>query len=243
VLKSARIAGLRAHKGETVGKAVWPAIIAVEEHEALVNLFKARRASSKTSGAYKRTYLLTGLLFCQRCGARLVARRRDDRTASYQCIKEVLTDGCGGVRVVGPKVDDLVIEAVIVALDTPMLANMLAAKPASPEMAGLPAAIVADEARLAELATIYADGDISRSEWMTARERVNERLELNRNKLADSQQGQLPRLDNLRDRWESLDLAQRRSVIGALIERIEIAPAMKRGPHFEPDRVTIKWRF
>ena len=40
VLISPRIAGLREHNGEVVGKAVWPAIIDEATHDRLVGLLK-----------------------------------------------------------------------------------------------------------------------------------------------------------------------------------------------------------
>ncbi len=55
----------------------------------------------------------------------------------------------------------------------------------------------------------------------------------------------------LREAWAAMDLDQRRAVLGALIERIAVAPASRTGApadaagrrRFDPRRVTVQWRF
>src|SRR5205807_2008773 len=59
VLSSARVAGLRSHRGEVVGKAAWPGILRQEEWERLNRIF-ASRIRRRADSTNRR--LLTGLL-------------------------------------------------------------------------------------------------------------------------------------------------------------------------------------
>ncbi|MBI4347850.1 MAG: recombinase family protein, partial [Elusimicrobia bacterium] len=72
VLNSARIAGLREYRGELY-LGIWPAIVDRSQWERLrAVLTDPARRTNRTA----RKYLLTGLLRCGMCGAKLVARPR-----------------------------------------------------------------------------------------------------------------------------------------------------------------------
>jgi DNA invertase Pin-like site-specific DNA recombinase len=68
ILASGRIAGLREHHGEVIGAAAWPAIITAGERDRILARMTAR---SVTKTRAPRTYLLSGMLRCGRCGNRL----------------------------------------------------------------------------------------------------------------------------------------------------------------------------
>ena len=73
ILRSGRIAGLREHRGQVIGPAKRPAIITPAERDrALARI--AARSATKTRAA--RTYLLSGMLRCGRCGDRLFSQAR-----------------------------------------------------------------------------------------------------------------------------------------------------------------------
>jgi hypothetical protein len=73
ILCSGRIAGLREHHGQVIGPAVWPAIITPAERDCVLARIAAR---SVTKTRAPRTYLLSGLLRCGRCGNRLFSQAR-----------------------------------------------------------------------------------------------------------------------------------------------------------------------
>jgi len=73
ILCSGRIAGLREHHGQAIGPAVWPAIITPAERDCVLARIAAR---SVTKTRAPRTYLLSGLLRCGRCGNRLFSQAR-----------------------------------------------------------------------------------------------------------------------------------------------------------------------
>jgi site-specific DNA recombinase len=73
ILCSGRIAGLREHRGQVIGAARWPAIITPAERDGVL----ARVAAcSVTTTRAARTYLLSKMLRCGRCGNRLFSQVR-----------------------------------------------------------------------------------------------------------------------------------------------------------------------
>ncbi len=103
------------------------------------------------------------------------------------------------------------------------------------------------EERMAELAEMFSQGDISRAEWLKARKGLEVRQTVARKTL--SRQRQTAALDPydgqpgaLRAAWPNLSPDQRRAVCGAIIDRAIVKPATRRGPRFDPDRVDVIWR-
>lgn len=255
MLGSPRLAGLKTHHGEIVGPAAWPAIIDRDTHERL----KVRLKSKGGPAIRVRKRLLTGLIFCGRCGTRLYTkvstrRRRSNvvRTPLYTCVTEPgrgQGSACGRLAVVSDPVDAEVGSQVIEALAGPGLATALSAfADEGSARAELSARIVDDQERLDELVKEYADGNLTRGEWRAARKRLAQRL--------DDAQRRLERLtpstvltdlgssaESLHTRWESEDVVWRRAVVEAVVERVEVAPKGHRGGNrFDPGRITITWR-
>ena len=96
ILTSGRIAGLREHRGEVIGPAAWPAIITPAERDRVLARMATR---SLTKTRVPRTYLLSGMLRCGRCGNRLFSQARhsnpDNRVRRYVCLKGPDHGGCG----------------------------------------------------------------------------------------------------------------------------------------------------
>ena len=126
MLTSARIAGLRAHRGQVVGKAVWEPIITEDEHRRAL----AKLAEKKVSG--RRTpqrYLLSGMLRCGKCGNRLFSSARAD-TRRYVCLSGPDHGGCGALTITADPLERLVADAVLFRLDTADLADTLSGRTA-----------------------------------------------------------------------------------------------------------------
>jgi site-specific DNA recombinase len=112
VLTSPRHAGLRAHKGDVVGPAVWPAIVDRATHEALV----AMLANSGKANPRRRS-LLTGLVRCGACGTQMA---RDGRT--WRCRpSNTYPQACGHVQIRALPLETIVEEMVCELLDSPKL--------------------------------------------------------------------------------------------------------------------------
>jgi site-specific DNA recombinase len=115
VLTHPRVAGLRQHQGTVVGDADWPAILDHETWERVrLVLLAPDRGRAHATG---RSYLLTGFIYCGKCGKRLVAMPYPNGTRAYGCHVGTTYQGCGGVRRKAESVDRLIREAVFSHFD------------------------------------------------------------------------------------------------------------------------------
>ncbi|MDP9233097.1 MAG: recombinase family protein [Actinomycetota bacterium] len=245
-LTSPRVAGLREHHGVIVADAQWKPIIDRGTHERLCNLLLDPRRTKKGSNA--RTYPLTGLVFCGLCDKRLVARPRADHARCYVCASGVNFHGCGKIRQLSEPFEDHVRDAVFVALDSPDLSRTIAAVTGDDlEQQELFDSLRADEEALEQLARDhYADRIISRAEYLAARAAIERSTELTKSRLsgrgAVSVLSELPAGKALEKAWAEGNLEWRRAVIGAVIEKVVLHPAVKGRNFFDPERVEIVWR-
>ena len=244
MLRSPRLAGLREHRGEIVGEAVWPAIVDPAKHERLRAMMDARRAPEREG-----RYLLTGMLRCAKCGARLFVRRRSvDRVRRYGCEKRPGDVACGGVHVIADPLDAHVTDTVLDYLDSPALAAALEAHERKADTVDLDA-LRADETALEELSRdYYTERMLSRAEYLAARDTLEGRIKAARAKLARTNgTGPLRTVaglgTKLREAWEQESLDWRRQVLSAVVDRIVIGPAVRGRNAFDPARVSIEWRY
>ncbi|WP_425831403.1 recombinase family protein [Streptomyces fractus] len=100
----------------------WDPIVTPEEWRTAVDVLAERRDRAKaartTPGGHSRqhaTYLLSGIARCGTCGSRMygkvdyAALRHGQEIFRYQCV--VREGGCGGLKRVGPPLDELVQQA------------------------------------------------------------------------------------------------------------------------------------
>jgi len=249
ILCSGRIAGLREHRGEVIGAAVWPAIITPAERDRVLARM-ASRSVTKTRSA--RTYLLSGMLRCGRCGNRLYSQARhsnpQNRVRRYVCLKGPDHGGCGRLTVVAAPVEELLTEAVLARLDSPQLAKVLAGKAtADADVAALAAQVDADQQRLDELAGLYADGAITAREWIAARDPITDRITAARRDIAAATDTtavyELAGTGGaLRSGWDELDLGRQQAIIKAVLDHAVIAPGTPGSRSLDIGRVAPVWR-
>jgi site-specific DNA recombinase len=98
VLMSPRIAGLKEHRGEIVGKATWPRIIDRATHDRLVGLLGDESRRPANYGR-PRVHPLAGLLYCGSCGGPLVTYLQPKQTRGYGCRKDENLVCPGRVRI------------------------------------------------------------------------------------------------------------------------------------------------
>jgi len=237
-LVRARIAGLREHHGEVVGKATWPAIL--DEHT-----WRQVRAilisDSRKRNPVVRSYLLSGLLRCQLCRSPMKATPRagaspGQSVRAYGCI--VRSGGCGHVYGLAEPMEELVTEAVLSALDGPALRTWQQDPPGDDDLE----VISADEARLSELADLWADGEISRPEWLRSRERIEARLSEARGQIRRRPVNVLAGMHNVRESWEGLTLQRKRAILRAVLDEVTLGPASGVRNRFNPERIKLVWR-
>jgi site-specific DNA recombinase len=245
MLRSPRLAGLREHRGEIIGEAVWPAIVDPAKHERLRAIMAGRRASPERQSKY----LLTGMLRCGKCGERLYVRRRSmDRVRRYGCEKRPGDVACGGVHVIAEPLDAHVRDTVLDYLDSPALAAALEAHERKADTVDLDA-LRGDESALEELSRdYYTERLVTRAEYLAARDTLEDRIRTARGKLARANGTGAARAvtglgPKLRDAWEHEPLDWRRRLLSAVVDRIVIGPAVRGRNAFDPNRVTVEWRY
>jgi site-specific DNA recombinase len=248
ILRSPLIAGLRSHRGEVVATGTWPAIIDADTHERLSVALDPRMRRTTGRGR-PRTYLLAGgIVLCERCGEALVSRPREDGRRRYVCASGPGLEGCGGITIMADELEQVIAEAVIARLGSPGFAAEVANARQGDERGAVLHEHQDLERRLEELAAdYYAAGGLTRSEYDAARRALVSRLEHTASRLARlGGVGVLTALphgeDALRAAWKAGSVDWRRRLLGAVLERVTIGPAIRGRNTFDVDRVGVVWR-
>lgn len=217
-----------------MGDAEWPGIVDEATWRAAVRILcdpSRRRAPRGGKG------LLTGLAICGVCESP-VHRGGSTRAGvpSYRC-----TSGRHVARQADP-VDNYVTKLTVARLTAPDAARLWTAELA--DASELMAEGDVLRRRRDDLAVDYADGAMTREQFRTANTRVLERLgEIETQIAAAGSTSPLAIVaaNDVRTTWETLSVAQRRSVIGALmIPVLHLVGAGAR--NFDPNTVEIRWK-
>jgi hypothetical protein len=245
MLMSGRLAGLREHRGQVIGKAVWEPIITEDEHRRI----RAKYAERQNTG--RRTpqrYLLSGLLRCGKCGNGLYSRPRGN-TRRYACMSGPdHKGGCGRLTVVADPLERLVADAVLYRLDTPDLADTLAGRHSTDTRTQeLSQAVDDAQEQLEELSLAYAERAITMREWMTAKAPIQRRQEHAQRQLAsltrsDALAGLIGNGQQLGASWNTLNLSRQHAITAALVDHVVIAPGTPGVRTLDRARVSIVWR-
>jgi site-specific DNA recombinase len=239
-----RLAGHRTLHERIVAPGVWDAVLTEQESQRLRSVLTD---PARTLTRSARRYLLSSLLVCGLCDAKLVSRPSRHRPA-YVCAKGPGFFGCGRISILAAPLESFVTEAVLFRLDSPELARAIKHQPdANREAAELELAIATDQAKLEELAGFWADGKIESPEYFVARKRITDRLNALRARFGRiDRHGSVRRLageaDRLRGQWADLNLHQRRALITTLLDHIVVSPARHGGHSFDPSRLEPIWR-
>jgi hypothetical protein len=198
-------------------------------------------------------HLLTGIIFCGVCGAKLrTTRYGPHRVLYYRCPSR----SDGGRNCVARKVEDvdrLILRAIFRAVEKGDAWNQAAAErptedPTRPHyeaLARLTAELDTLDAMVAEAELAERLGGKPSPSAATLRRKVTEReAERDRHQEAVNRltagrvTASIPR--NLRSIWKSLSLDRQRAIVAALIERIEVYPQGQ--GTFDPDTIKVKRR-
>ena len=173
-LRSARIAGLRVHRGEVVGKAEWPAILDRETWEAVLVALDGRRVE----GARRElSHWLSGLLFCGLCGLPLPANFVREGMHRYWCHSGRSKGGCGKIAIHGPGAEQEAERQVVAYLSRPDVADRLSEVTSRRGAERARADLAEDEAQLRELSRMWAEKAITLDEYAEARRIIQARIE------------------------------------------------------------------
>lgn len=173
---------------------------------------------------------------------------RDNHLRRYRCSPGPDHRGCGHISVAAAPLERFLTDAVFRRLDSTGLADALARTAGDNKQIQTLAQFVEQaQERLTELAHAYGTGQISMSEWLTARQAIDNRLEPAQRNLAvathpESIEELIGNGEQVRIRWSNLTTARQREILSALIDRVEIGPGRVGGGGFDPRRAAIIWR-
>jgi len=249
ILSGPRIAGLRQHRGEVVGEAVWPPIVDRKTWEAVRAVLSDPRRQQKPAS---RTYPLRGVLTCSECGRKLAAMPRNHKGEKpkrlYGCRKDA--GGCGKVYITADPVESYVVPmlAVIASsdvtqsmLDAEHEANADALRTAVTERASV-------QAQMDGLEDKWARGTLSERAYVRNRKAIQSELDA-----LDARSASLRGSSALSDvgpglaaNWAKLGADEQRSVFLALVSEIRVFPtanmAKRYNNRMNPERLTFCWR-
>ncbi len=245
VILRPRNASLVTHQGEIIGEGQWPAIVDADDYRALVALLGD--PSRRNSPDVERKYLGSGLYVCGKCGARMFsATQRGGAKAKWRKIYKCSASAHLG-RVAEP-LDKFVTDLVIGRLSRPdaeiaLGSDVTDAADLSVERVGL-------QARLDELAALFADGAIDGSQLRRGSEELRSRLTVLDQRLDEARAASaLADLvlsgEDLRQAWKRLPVDVQSRVVDALMT-VTILPAPKGrqpgGGYFSPEFIHIDWK-
>lgn len=220
------VAGLRVHRREVAGSGNWEPVLD-RDHWEQVRAVLADPARKRKRPATR--YLLSGMVETP-TGDHMIGRpdhgaagttRRCYATRSAKD-KPTTTHASVGAE----ELEELVVAAVLDALDDAALPIAGPPEVAAPEVAEI-------EAQLAELADLRGRDEITFAEWAAARAPMVERLEA-----ATAAAGAVGRQTPVkllklagpgavRRHWPDLDFETRRQIISTLVEKVIIGPATR----------------
>jgi DNA invertase Pin-like site-specific DNA recombinase len=234
---SARLAGVREHGG-SFHPATWEAIIDIDE---LLRL-RAIVAGRKTGKSPARKHLLAAMLTCGLCGETLQTHymtRGDRKVRRYSCSTHT---GCNKNGIIASHTEDVIKATVIERLRTvDMNAVHAAAVAGRDEALEATTQMAEHQARLAELSAMFAVGDLSKSEWESAKKAVEARMGSLHDVVATVPRAVLS-AETVESKWDDMTLDEKRMVIDSVIETITITAASPSNGRFDPDRIKIHWR-
>jgi DNA invertase Pin-like site-specific DNA recombinase len=246
-LTSYRIVGMREYlstadrrRGATQGvvtEAVWPAILDdATWRKVRAVLLDPRRRHQRPA----RTYLLTGVLHCGRCGHAM-----SGGSGSYRC--DPRNDGCSGLSVRMEPVDAIISAWVQRKVNTAPVRRKLAGGPTRPDTgAGVDVDELTD--RLATFAEMLADGQMTADEWKVARDRVMQRISERQVTDADTVLANRARAAavDVIAQWDApeTETAAKRSAIAAVLDAAKSVVIVRpvgpnQGPVFDPNRIAV----
>lgn len=231
ILTNPGTAGIRYFQGETL-PTPWPAILDRTDHERLVQVLTD--PSRKTSSENKRKYMLSGLVHCALCKATMVSTStKPSAPAGFECSKNKSGKaGCGRVRVEMAGLEKYVLEQFFFTLDSPAFSTAMSA---TREDASEAEAMARREVQKWEMALFNLEEEkddpdvgLSLADYKRRRASITVKLDAGRQAFSLATRSvvhaSLPPVDELKQKWPNEDNTWRRTIVSAVIERIDVSP-------------------
>jgi site-specific DNA recombinase len=243
ILRGPRVAGLRVHRGEVVGKATWQPIIDLATHEALV-----AELHKRSKGAVQPTLVrwCNQILFCGVCDHHLSGNSAPTVGGGYRYWCDTGRGGCGKIAVNGPGAEGEVERQVIEYLTHPDVISRLAEARSTQGTQRARADIAADEQQLRELARMWAEKQITLDEYAEARKiiekRLNDARQVTLAAVPDRVRKVLASTDHA-SAWDNLEPQAKREVVQVVVQSVgmkgwKVHPAdTSKARAFQPERL------
>ncbi len=241
IIRKPRNAGLRIHRREVIGRAQWEPIVPEEQWRAVVAIFDDEDRRTHSVNPHIVRHLGSGLFVCGGCG------EPDLRVSTsgslrksvphYRCARVGRPDAGPHVARGMAALDAYVSDVVVERLSRPDVVELL--RPAAPsvDLDGLRATVNAVRAGFTEIAQMFGAGEMSKAEWLEARESAQQRLSVAETALAAATA--TSPLHGVADApdpaavWYGLDLSRRRAVLAALMT-VVVQPVPRGGGRARP---------
>ncbi len=118
---------------------------------------------------------------------------------------------------------------------------------ARPDVERAQAEIEQAQAQLDELAAAYGNQAFGLSEWLAARQPIEQRLRQAKRQLAHLSrvsvlEGHVGQAPALRGRWADLPLTRQHAIVAADLDHVVVSPGRRGYNRFDPDRLTPVWK-
>ena len=233
VLVNPRNAALKVHRGKVVGPGDWEPLISVDDHNGLVAFVSEPTRRLATS--FEKKYMGSMVYRCGQCDAPMRhAFAGNPRVRRYECSQHQ------HVTRRGEPVDATVEELVLGRLASPQVALVLDGGERI-DVAELQAKRAGVQARLEELAGMFADGVIDANQLRSGSEKLRTQLRSVDTVLAEATHRSpaaelLAAGDRLREEWAKLSPDVKGKIIDEVVT-IRIMPSPRGRRAFDPELV------
>ncbi len=212
----------------------WPAILDEETWRLVVAVIKGRA----TGRSYGRT-LLSGIATCGLCGHTLASRPKATGKPGYVCARDL--GGCGEIVIKAVDFEQDVLDRLFSRIDPERLRDEA---PSDDEAAKAMVEMDRLEGIKTRLAELAGAGELDLAEFRAAKAANDRAMQVLRDTMAKSAEDEALRRTraeavDMRGKWEDLGTENRRRLVQALAERIEVGPALKGRNFYSPDRVKV----
>lgn len=242
IVTSPRIAGWRSYHGQWAAPAEWEPIVDADQVRVLAAILTD--PNRRVNGNARR-YMLTGFAYCGLCGARLVARPRDDKRRCYVCAKGPGFKGCGKIRVLADTLEADITDRAISAFNTPAVVAAMT-DIADDTIGPLLAELEAIRAREEEIADQFTGANLTgafptRALANLAARRAEVDAELARHVARQPVVLGVEPGDLELDAWENeMTLDQKRALLAVIEARVVVGPAVRGRNVYDESRVTFR---
>ena len=221
-----RNAGLRTYHGEVMGEGAWEPLLSMEEWGSVRHRLELNRRPYKGTGTRK--YLLSGIVECGICGAKMTGGMGAKEKPIYSCRPNHCMYRSAGL------LDDVVSEVVCAVLSG---AGAFSGQSPTGDIERLRERRTEARRRMDEAAEAFAQGAITLKQLTSINEWCQRDLEdLDREVAKYETTPTLSRLlgaEDVKKEWGSLPIATKRLVIAALVRVVALKVPRGRRPNHE----------